>query len=181
MKGTPMPHRPIPPHAAVAYEFCDLLDAIAETNTAGPSWAKTLASAAIASAATYFPRAAKTTLGDRLIATYKSAAATLPVKLKASPPVDDFDQLGQQIAAAARTQAMQAGSDRATIMAHLRTVLAQLSDVQPKGRTLTDQGAMTTKLVDTPYPPVGLVKKKAYDVNADRLAVALGADQVGRR
>jgi hypothetical protein len=150
MKGTSMaaPQRPIPLYEQLSYQFCDLIQEIVDTNPAGAAWAPALIGDAITNIATYFPRAAKAALGDQFIVAHKSAAATLPVRLKASAPVDDFDRLGQQIAAAARTQAMQAGSDRATIMAHLGTVLAQLSAAQPHAGALTDQGASSLKSSD---------------------------------
>jgi hypothetical protein len=65
-------------------------------------------------------------------------------KLKAAPPGDEFDQLGQQIAAAARAHAMTAGADREQVVQHLQSVIAQLSPTGGRSK-LDDQGAQTTK------------------------------------
>lgn len=67
---------------------------------------------------------------QHVLAAMKEAKNPTQLRQKAMPAGDEFDQLGQQIAATARAQAMQAGSDRATIVEHLRTVLSQLGRPQ---------------------------------------------------
>lgn len=134
------PQRPIPPHTSIAYDFCDVLDRIAQQKSVGPGWAKVIASAAVSLASSYFPQAAKAALGDQLVATHKSTAAQLPIAFKAAmTPADDFDRLGQQLADAARTAAMQSGADKTRVMQAVQAFIHQLAPVGGRA-TMTDSG-----------------------------------------
>lgn len=138
-----MPERATPAHTAIAYEFCDVLDEIADANAAGPGWAKVLASAAIASAAAYFPRAAKSVLGDTMVATYKSTAQKLPAKLKVVP-TDVIDQAIERARVTA-TEVAKLGPDDAIAkeIDQFFTALAQKYGVAGSsggGAKLTDSG-----------------------------------------
>lgn len=174
---TTQPQRPVPPHTAGAYDFVDVLDEIVAENRAGSAWAQALASDAITRAAALFPRAAKSVLGEQLIATHKSAAEQLPIRLKARYKV--VGDPPPEVLAALDAAYTRLGSDwPATIAA-----LQQLGAPAPAhARTLTDQGAST--LVETKrmeMPPLLPIKKKAYDVDADLTARMLHADQLGRK
>jgi hypothetical protein len=137
------PQRPIPPYAEVMYDFCDVLERIAQQNAAGPGWAKVLASGAVSNAAAYFPGAAKSVLGAELVATHKSTAAKLPVRFKLAP-VDVVDQALDRARMTA-TEAAKNGPD-AAIAAEIDqffTALAQKYGVAGSAgasATLTDSG-----------------------------------------
>lgn len=70
----------------------------------------------------------------------KTAKSPMQMRQKAAmTPADDFDRLGQQVAQAARTAAMQAGADKTRVLQAVQAFIAQL--VPTRGRTtLTDQG-----------------------------------------
>jgi hypothetical protein len=94
----------------------------------------------------------------------KEAKSPMQMRQKATmTPADDFDRMGQQIAEAMRTCAMQAGADKTRVLEAGRAFAAQLAPV--KGRaTITDSGDQS------------VLPSKAKQAPVDAFAAALQGD-----
>lgn len=76
------------------------------------------------------PPASAATLRSQL---EHALGVTLSKRVLKQAPVDKFDQLGQQIASAARARSMTAGADKARLVGFLTDVLTQLTGQQATG------------------------------------------------
>lgn len=68
---------------------------------------------------------------------------------------DEFDQLGQQFAAACRARAMTAGADRAQVTAAAQAIIAQMSGQRtPTSTKLTDSGKLSASATKAKADPI---------------------------